>query len=283
MVQKPKNLEKESKNLALEANLNYYLPLNPIGMKKIQELVLTPLGFKLIVIDALMPKNRVFVGSCGSTPLFLEYINNDIDDLGHINLITTITGYLNCGHYCVNSNINYDHLDRHFCKSACEKCVKNPPCDTSFDKIQCSKCLREFFGKACFDHNLLQMCGLKTHCDKCFMEVKKGHKCNVYKCNTCNEDYSSFSYRCFIKTLEAEKLEEENARNKFIVCYDIESTVDTRDDKGYLHKPCLLMANISCEKCWDNGSLKKKAPFCAACGVGHLEYWGFTCVEKFCF
>jgi len=53
-------------------------------------------------------------------------------------------------------------------------------------------------------------------CKKCFIEHKnnEAHECMSYKCFKCSVSFKNSPHHCFMKTLDIEKLKEEDKKTK---------------------------------------------------------------------
>ena len=84
----------------------------------------------------------------------------------------------------------------------------------------------------------------------------------------------------FLKTINQNKLKEEDDFEKIIVAYDIESQQKESDKNLFLHIPDLLISMTTCSKCWIEKEIRRKKE-CDFCGQYNRIFFGTNCIKKF--
>ena len=218
----------------------------------------------------------MFKGDPAPKQLFIEHSDD------HYNSITgTITGYMECEHFCVGCWVSYDQRSPHRCPNSCEKCTSYPKCDSTQELINCTKCNLEFYGRLCFQNHQLKTCKFYKKCSSCEVKhsTKFPHKCNMVYCDKC-KTHSVGQHHCFITKKKQEDVEKQDSKNKIIVAFDIESSL-VKSGKYYDHIPNLLVSMICCDECYDNENNKKTSEICSFCGQGDKVFTGQNCVKNF--
>ena len=73
--------------------------------------------------------------------------------------------------------------------------------------------------------------------------------------------------------MNLEKIEEEDKKNNILFAYDIEAQLVQQSNGVYNHEPVLLVMNMSCDLCREDG--------CEICGDKWYVFRGEECVDDF--
>jgi len=152
----------------------------------------------------------------------IDLYNHD----NHFDVITSLPAFFNNSYYCSTCNVAYSNKDRHQCATICPCCHEAPACpNVQFeDSIKCPTCNRYFRGENCFQNHTkhseqktkknttllpsicerLQICG---KCEKHLRGIKniQEHKCDHFKCRTCNEIVPIQDHLCYMQPLDPRK------------------------------------------------------------------------------
>ncbi|MDI9312736.1 MAG: DNA polymerase [Limnohabitans sp.] len=198
----------------------------------------------------------------------------------HYNIITSMKAYVNKSYYCDKCFVGYDKKLQHKCKFYCDFCMTSNIC--AGVQIYCCDCNKYFKGNQCLNnHKLSGVCEAFQRCRRCDIdyEVKSGHSCCIYNCKKCHEQYNVSPHYCYIKTIDKQKILEEDSKIKVIVVFDIESAL-LNENNFYIHKPNLLISLTVCDLC---SKLKTDyhSYFCKYCGNYENIFTSFDCVSNF--
>ena len=221
---------------------------------------------------------------------------------GHYDVFLDLKGVYCTGLACrkcwkvTNGNLWANH--RCF---VCDTCLtKHAEDDGSGVPVKCIECCRTFKNQVCYDNHRYgtewtkkrkrtTTCKMIKYCESCEIEyqTREGvHECGLFKCHVCSEKYTETPHYCHIKPLDKETLQKEDDKLKIIVCFDIESVIDS--ENGYKHKPVLLKAQTTCQACWDNATNAYKINTndgsdvdCPNCQTHYLSFDGPDCVASF--
>ncbi|XP_063994390.1 uncharacterized protein LOC135171709 [Diachasmimorpha longicaudata] len=182
----------------------------------------------------------------------------------HYEPIQNLPSFFGVKYYCEHCNKPYT-TQGHVCDRTCDRCLKNPPCDSTIvDKIVCDDCNREFHGQLCFDQhkkpgsfsgNNPTVCDYIKLCGQCNTKIDhrkaQNHVCHKYYCNVCQKDEDS-SHLCYMPTLKSKK--KLTLKRVAFVFYDFETRQDellqgTTDVN--VHIPNLCVAQTVCDRCAD--------------------------------
>jgi hypothetical protein len=227
-----------------DAGLDINTPMNMDIIADIQGYLLRK-DIQIVVIDSSDHRNRKFIGPNLQKQIYLEYID-DGNGNTHYNFIKEMCAYLGNSYYCVPCNMGHNNKT-HICKNGCLMCNSPIKCAIIQDFIDCTVCSRSFYNNECFNKHIEnKLCLNYKKCNNCDVEYinnpKKTHKCDEHKCKICNEFFTICPHYCMLKTLKNEDLATEDAKNKIIITYDIESTQIKVDDKSSRHEPNLLIS-----------------------------------------
>ena len=232
-------------------------------------------NYQLMVINGNNKKEILFKGTTDAkNKIYIEHYND------HYNSIVNIKGYMGSKYYCDTCHIGYSCKHKHICPTGCKKCYSTTKCEISSSnfEIVCEKCSRDFLNQECYNnHKTNGLCEVIKKCVICERTYKKwiNHKCNKYLCLDCSDEYTDQPHRCYIKPKNIMKLMTEDNKFKIMVAFDIESTQEEE-----FHVPNLLIAKITCPKCWDYQKLDR-SEYCDICGEYFQIFWGYDCIKKF--
>lgn len=279
------------RNLAIEyANVNNIDFESPVDLDIMKQYAATMEDIQIVVMSRYQDQPRktatkLYNTALKTIKLYLELIE-DSENGNHFNLITNIQGYKQCRYFCSTCFISADKR-KHKCKLGCKACNSVPPCNEYLPEQECEGCHRTFYGQICFDnHKNNGVCGSKIKCLKCLVEYFKTqkHECLISQCTRCGEKYQYGPHHCYLKTLDAEKLKENDEKNRIMVYFDIESMMVTREGKTY-HEPNLLVSSTICKECYIPGNLNTQQPMkignCSVCGEYMKIFKGRNCVKSF--
>ena len=264
-----------AQKLAHDCGLPFDGALNLSHLKRIDDYF--GVNYKITVVDQQNKYNKLFEGTAAARNLYLEYSDN------HFNVITNIRKYMAVkNQFCEKCFKSYTYRSIHNCIYSCDMCMGEPH-DFVSPTVKCIDCNRQFQGQLCFDnHKLLDACGKKKKCEKCFFEftTDKEHVCGIYKCYNCKEDYTSQPHYCFVKPLSTAKLMEEDAQfPPFYLFFDIESITKKEDENGKkFHQPVLLISRMCCDNCYDQDC--KTTTNCPVCD-GETIFYSTDCITNF--
>ena len=237
--------------------------------------------YQLIVIDAKNKFNRLFVGSVYRPTKI--YIKCDKDD-EHFDSIINICGYMGQKFYCEHCHKPYSHRYTHKCAFLCPHCFKFPPCPEDPIRINCQKCNIDFNGKSCYDNHLIDknsVCRNVKKCGNCLTVFKGSHECDLKKCCTCGEKYKLVHHFCYLKTMNMDKIAEQDRIEKVIVAYDIECQQNLINENIYRHDPDLLISKTACDRCWNFNENSKIIQNCDLCGEAKKVFKDKDCIKRF--
>ena len=254
-----------AQEIANGAGLDLTIPVNSDVWQIIQNSLL---DYQIKVIDATYKSNLIFCGPDKEKKLYIEYLNN------HYNAITNIRAYMGKKYFCEKCFIGFHNLFDHCCPDFCKSCYSN--CSSNDKtKILCDDCKREFIGNNCYDRHLkTKICKYIKKCNDCEVtyKIKSKHNCKEMRCKKCSKIYKNQPHYCYINSKDLNKLQNEDAINKIIVAYDIESTLYLNE-----HRPNLLAQQTICDKC-----IEFLYPECCICSTNMADYiFGNDCVRKF--
>ena len=235
-----KPLQKQlAQDLAERVNLNYENPTTLNDMQNISEYI--KYQIKIICSENF---NKLIYSTIeiyeNKEPIYLHKAKN------HFHLITNIKAFYSCMNYCTRCDEQWNKSrDKiHVCKNdkdICKNCL-NYECKEVY-KFETSKlcvdCNRTLKNQKCFNYHLEKTKGQLTTCDrlkkckKCDIRYnEKGHECNKYFCENCQEFASYENHRCYIKKGKL------NSEPMKIMIYDFE----TMTDKNNVHIVNLAVA-----------------------------------------
>ena len=173
------------------------------------------------------------------------------DDVGHYDVITSMTGYLCKSYYCQHCKVGFNKGTHHSCKYWCNVCGRNDcvegitvKCDECNQQCRSVDChLQHKQNKAVNGKEFTSFCTQHWCCPTCSIVLVKLerapelHECGEIKCPICQQYYLEY-HRCYlrsqIKTFQPEKF----------LFYDFEST-----QENGIHIPNLVVAHSVCESC----------------------------------
>lgn len=223
-------------------------------------------------------------------------------DPGHYNVFLKLSAVYTTRLACRKCwRVSVHHLWYDHKCFVCDLCLtKHAPDDGSGDRnIKCNDCCRTFMNQTCYDNhkngtdytNRLKRsttCKKIRYCESCEVEYQSRagtHVCGTFKCHHCSEKYTETPHYCDIKPLNKEALQKQDSKLKIIVCFDIESVIDST--QGHVHTAVLLKAQTTCHECWDDttNSYKKNEDGldidCPNCQEHYLSFEGPGCVTSF--
>lgn len=263
-----------AKELANKCGMDYNHHVSIPQLEALQAVVNSEV--KIVVIDSLDTINKIFVGRSKSKNIvFLEYVNPIDGNVGHFNLIPDIDRYIPKRiKMCLSCLQSYDQRYQHRCSESCRACLSIPPCTPDI-YVECQTCNRLFVSEMCFGlHMMNNRCITASVCQRCRRTEKSNHNCEEYHCRSCSESYTIQPHFCYMKPLSLDKLQEEDAVRKFVVCYDIEATQVGMGTDKLLHKANLLICRTECDDCQSDPSS------CNIC-KHELIFEGLNCVNNF--
>jgi len=172
-------LKKLAKQLAIKANVPYGQKLDFSHLDKVQKILD---DYQIVLIDA-ETKSIKYLGKIKHKKywqckqLYLSYHKNELQNLYHVNTITSILGYLTNGSntkfsYCLPCNKSFQWPFFHNCEYTCICCKTQPP-HTEGPKINCDDCHRSFNGNECYNKHSIKTnrnknaCIVFTKCQNC--------------------------------------------------------------------------------------------------------------------
>jgi len=277
------------------------------GIPEIQAIQDILPDYQVCIFNTLATAGLVYSGPPADKIIYLYNHDN------HYDVITTMEGFFDRSYYCKDCNIASCNKERHQCARTCPCCHESPACpDVQYkEAIKCPTCNRYFRGQTCLQthtkhterkikdktvtfpsiRDRLKCC---KDCGKHLTGVKNiaEHKCNHFKCRTCNEIVTIQDHLCYMQPLdpkkelvdgdEEEEGKEERAKplTKFVF-YDFETrqeTTTSENDYGKIvaHEPNLCVVHTVCELCMD-------APLdtCNNCGPNRHIFSGENTPDDF--
>lgn len=215
---------------------------------------------------------------------------------GHYYLVHTGKEHLLFDHkqFCVSCETSYKHPFTHKCKDTCTQCFSSPSCAECSTQI-CECCGRGFFGDNCFARHIQNnVCQTITICKSCGIQHNSKtstHRCSGKPCFKCGEAITTGKHYCWMKPIDKEKLKKEDAKNKIIVVFDIESRIVTESKDVSRHEAILLVSRTICNKCYKHENVHKKDELgnflpmkeedCEVCGKYEHIFTKKRCVQEF--
>lgn len=253
----------------------------PVNIDLLNQIQIRLPDYQLVVVDS-KNKARLFMGPENSKKVYLLYTEAPGSEIGHFDLIVSITGFMMTKRFCERCWLKVK--EGHICLDCCKLCGYRIDCQGS--EKQCQDCHIVFRGEQCFtNHKISKRCSKRKACVNCEVilngEASKKHKCFEYQCLYCFNCYSTSPHYCYIKALDAEKLKDEDKKVKIFVAFDIES-MQMEENSKVIHKPNLLLALVTCDKCYNVEQATKVKDPCETCGPFLYEFRGVKCVEDFC-
>ena len=270
-------------------NWNNYFELNePFNSSQYEYMndYLNDMKQFLVIIDSSNLTTPIYTGrrDADFQAVYIEFIKNETNREGHYNFIKEPRAYVEKRFWCFSCHIGHWDI-QHKCDKSCTFCGSYGKCEGG-DKIDCEGCGKTFVNKKCYDKHIenssvsVPKCKFSVQCHECKCiyksDKKNKHICGEYKCRHCSKRYTEQPHYCMLKPLKAEKLIKEDEVNKIIVCFDIESTFETENNKEVgvennkdYHKPMLLISGIIfrliCE--FINRFFLNKKPFATIAGI----------------
>ena len=191
--------------------------------------------------------------------VYLYYTKNE--DIGHYDLITTPTGFLECRYFCIYCLKGYHRRGTHSCNHHCSSCGRNDcvieepvTCDECNCPCRSRHCLENH--KTCVGRSKQSICSKYWYCATCHMKIssknrrdKAQHTCKGHLCV-----YKDDAHKYFIK---APKIKD--TIDKFVV-FDFDCCF-----KGEKHKPLWCVSQTACDRCRDQDI--GVSPRCDNCGL----------------
>ena len=252
---------------------------SPVDMQMISQIQTSLTEYQIIVVDR-KTQLKLFSGEEKSRKIILEY-----SDPPHYNIITRLTGYLDCDDFCDRCWIKINRSRNHVCKNGCPKCSSINVCAPEDEEKACSDCHLSFLSEQCFTNHIQNnTCLKRKKCDVCWViyNDNQKHQCDFHQCQACGVSYRSSPHYCFIKPLNKVQLAESDSKHSFLICYDIESMQTPCSESESIHEPNLLMSQTLCTNCTDTMNCRKNCDECDTCGPLEHIWLGTDCVEKFC-
>ena len=266
--------------LAKKCGFDLKKPIGIDDFKKIQ----TKLNYQLIVVDGKNKYNRLFVGEPIRNEKIYILHREKLLNKFHYDAIVNIKGFMGQKFYCFHCHKPYSHIHQHFCNFICDSCHCYPLCVKTSVKILCEKCKKEFYGDNCYKNHLQganNVCKNVKKCINCLQIYFSGkHECDTKICKICYSSYKLEKHYCFLKTINPQKLIDEDKCEKIIVAYDIESQQKETDKNLFLHIPDLLISMTTCNKCWIESETRRDNE-CELCGQYNRIFFGTDCIKKF--
>lgn len=220
--------------------------------------------------------------------LYLEFEENNENGPDHLNVITSIKGYLGKSYYCCYCNGSYNNLFEHLCNDTCTYCRRQPKCREE-EARDCLNCKVKFVSRRCYENHIerrngISVCSRFYKCERCEVIDERNHICGGQnrrrKCVRCKEVIRDYPHYCSITTLDVNKLKEEDERNKIIVCFDIESAFTEETPEKFRHTANLLISRTCCDNCY-NYQTNEKEQCCDICGEVEHIFLGSSSVKHF--
>ena len=226
------------------------------------------LGRQVVVFSALQNNKPIYIGKKqqGGGVLFLYHSFENEDhrtsgDLGHLDAIISIKGFLGYGHYCEHCLKGYNQENQHRCFMQCNVCLRKCLYAPDEEKVECQNCNRVCRSQACFDRHktptskrALSSCDKFWKCDKCFQTIyrtrRDGHTCGSWNCKGCKKKVTG-EHSCY---MSAKIRDVPTLRH---IYFDFECT-----QEDGTHIPNFVVIQTVCDKC-------KKHPLeegCVTCG-----------------
>ena len=197
----------------------------------------------------------------------------------HFNPILNIKAVAGTGNYCTACNKSIGRVNNHRCTKKCIMCLQAPRCNENVPTLQCTTCLRDFFGKECMKNHLKQhsFCKNRTVCNSIFLckictkvvrsTAEKNHECDVSFCKLCNK-WLKTNHLCYMQRIKPSR-----GREKILyIFFDFESqqceSVSGDETKSF-HKVNLCVAQQVCRACENDEDLSQ---FCSKCGIREHVY-----------
>ena len=191
--------------------------------------------YQIIVINR-EEGTQEFVGTDRENVIYLENCGD------HYNFIKSMTSYRHTNQYCKYCNVGYKTCVGHVCKNGCPKCQAPTVCQSDDTMTRCPDCNFEFKSVDCYNRHQETLCSKRKSCLKCEVSyfAHQGHQCGVYHCNKCCEKYTIQPHHCFIKTLDIDKLKNEDKINNVLIAFDIEAQLVRQENGEHQHIPFLF-------------------------------------------
>ena len=268
----------EAQKMCRDAGLDYSQPMSNEHFDIIQERLLP--YYQLIIVDGSTTKYApIFIGPNAGRQIYLFKANN------HYDLITKIHSLHKKDFWCQHCWSGYKEMGKHKCEQTCHCCRQPSACklEVGEEQLICyEKCHRTFNGRNCFNrHQDFKICEKFRKCTSCEVEyqTRYEHECHKVYCKRCEKNCES-GHHCYLTPKDKLKLQEQDAQNKIIVTFDIESELTAVENDRYTHKPNLVCAEIVCDECYDYESHTKSSS-CSLCGPHMLHFNGYECIQEF--
>lgn len=272
------NIKGRARRICREAGLNYEERLSTENLHLL-DAYLQPRGYQLYVVQST-DCSVLHEGPDAARQIYL--LRNERTE--HINLITSITAWMEVNEWCHKCWKGNTRPNRHNCTYTCPRCRQFGVCklEEGEDEVTCDDCHRRFLGEVCFSkHKDAGVCSSYLKCPDCEKEyeAEADHQCNKVWCKQChmNEDSPHYHY---IQQKSVKKLQKEDKELKIIVAFDIESELKKIGDT-YEHRPNLLIAHVNCDECFDQETFLRRLLNCDRCGEARHVWSGYDCVKKF--
>ena len=271
-------LAQEAQKICRDAGVEYSEALSSDTFSKIQEKLLP--YYQLIIVDGSTTDYiPLFKGDEAGRQIYLFLADN------HYDLITKIHAMHKKDFWCHHCWTGFKEMGKHKCEQTCQCCRQPCACQLNEGEEQMicyEKCHRAFNGSNCFKrHQDFKICEKYKKCTACEVEyqTRYEHECHKVYCKRCEKNCES-GHHCFLTPKDKLKLQEQDAQNKIIVAFDIESELTATDNDRYIHKPNLVCAKVVCDDCY-NYEIHTKSTVCGLCGPFTKNFAGYECIKDF--